>query len=417
MNLHPDAATYASDAWYDKEDVERRFLEFQAAEVGRRALAAKQKHQETLERAKIADLHERSVILGEEDKRLPQPMQKEVVNLRAREMGKAYLDAEKAEMLEIPPLQTLSALLASEIREEPWIIEGLMHRGGNVLLAAQRKTGKTSMVNNLARSLVDGVPFLDRFAVSEPRRVAILDFEMSRATALTWLDGQGIVRTDALSTVPLRGKGGTFRITDPSTRARWAEQLRGFDVLILDPVRPLMDSLGLDENREAGKLLSAFDALKAEAGISEGVVVHHMGHAGTNARGDSRFEDWPDAIWKLQREDPNDPGAFRFFEAQGRDVDLPRGLVSLYDGRRLAFAADARSVIADTHLSSLKTTLSVRGEMTSGQIEQLGIRGISKNTVSLFLRNAVENGELNVRTEGNKKLFSVALPSTGDSPE
>jgi hypothetical protein len=34
-----------------------------------------------------------------------------------------------------------------------------------------------------------------------------------------------------------------------------------------------------DEGREAGRFLTAYDALLDEAGITDTLVVHHMGHA------------------------------------------------------------------------------------------------------------------------------------------
>jgi hypothetical protein len=95
-----------------------------------------------------------------------------------------------------------------------------------------------------------------------------------------------------------------------------------------------MDALALDENREAGLLLTAIDALMKEAGISEAVVVHHMGHANERTRGDSRLRDWPDAEWKLTRLDTEDPSSRRFFSAYGRDVDVAECEISMDETTR-----------------------------------------------------------------------------------
>jgi hypothetical protein len=72
----------------------------------------------------------------------------------------------------------------------------------------------------------------------------------------------------------------------------------------------------------------AFDALLSEVGTdpaSDGLVVHHMGHTAEHSRGASRILDWPDATWKLVREDPDDPASPRYLSAFGRDVDLTEG--------------------------------------------------------------------------------------------
>ena len=130
---------------------------------------------------------------------------------------------------------------------------------------------------------------------------------------------------------PLRGKAATFNILDDRTRARWATRLSdaGITRLALDCLRPVLDALGLDEHREAGRFLEALDALGAEAGLTEKLLVHHMGHGSERSRGDSRLLDWPDAAWKLTRlksdDDPtlDDPSGPRFLSAFGRDVNMP----------------------------------------------------------------------------------------------
>src|SRR5690606_21317360 len=105
------------------------------------------------------------------------------------------------------------------------------------------------------------------FPVNEKRRVMLLDFELSEATLQRWLREQGIKNVGAVSVLSLRGKARQFDILDDANRARIAEMIRGHDVLILDPLRPLADALGLNEHTEMGRLLEAFDTLKVEAEI------------------------------------------------------------------------------------------------------------------------------------------------------
>lgn len=118
-----------------------------------------------------------------------------------------------------------------------------------------------------------------------------------------------------------------------------------------------MAVLGLDEHKDAGRLLTCIDALKAEAGIREAVVVHHMGHTGERARGDSRLLDWPDVIWKLVRQD-DDPASPRFFSAYGRDVDVQESQLA-YDSltRRLTIAGGSRRDAG--HRDALEAILTV----------------------------------------------------------
>jgi hypothetical protein len=49
---------------------------------------------------------------------------------------------------------------------------------------------------------------------------------------------------------------------------------------VLDCIGPVLAALGLDESKpaEAGRFLSAFEELLADAGVAESFLIHHMGH-------------------------------------------------------------------------------------------------------------------------------------------
>jgi hypothetical protein len=174
--------------------------------------------------------------------------------------------------------------------------------------------------------------------------VALLDFEMSPRQLDAWLDAQRIHHDDRVHVESLRGNAAAFNLLDEATRKQWADQLRERQVacLIVDCLRPILDALGLDEHHDAGRFLQALDALLREAGVSDCLVVHHMGHGGERSRGDSRLRDWPDVEWRLVRQD-EDPASPRFISAYGRDVDIsesrlaydpPTRRLTLNDGSR-----------------------------------------------------------------------------------
>lgn len=266
--------------------------------------------------------------------------------------------------------------------------EGAAHRiaevwpaGGRVLLAAQYKGGKSTMVGNAVKPLVDGGKFLGRFDVTPVSKVALIDTELDRRTLRRWLGDQNIRNTAAVLVVPLRGAVSAFDILDPATRTEWAQRLAGADVVILDCLRPVLDALGLSEDKDAGKMLVAFDALLAEIGASEGLVVTHMGHqngpASERARGDSRLLDWPDALWKIVRdgEDADDDGTRRrYFSALGRDVTLPEGLLT-FDAatRHLSYGSGNRrdSAAINAMPELLKIVRSQPGKLSKRGAEEL----------------------------------------------
>jgi hypothetical protein len=249
-----------------------------------------------------------------------------VVFERARRMAKRIVDAEERGQIDHLELLTLRERLARPRAVVPWRIARLQAVGHRVLLAAQFKAGKTTLVANLTRSLLDGDAFLDTYDVAAIDGVlALFDFEMSMTQLDDWYRDQKIRNDDRLLMIPMRGAASSFNIIDPEVRRHWVDHLktRGAKYLVLDCLRPALDALGLKEQTEAGLFLTALDVLLREADIPEALVIQHMGHKNERARGDSRLLDWPDVGWTLVRESEDDPASVRFIRAYGRDVDVP----------------------------------------------------------------------------------------------
>ena len=180
------------------------------------------------------------------------------------------------------------------------------------------------------------------------------------------------------------------------------ERLRaaGTTDLVWDCLRPVLDALGLDEHREAGRLLVAFDRLLADAGISQALVVHHMGHMGERARGDSRIRDWADVEWRVVRRD-DDPASARYISAYGRDVDIPESAL-VYDSlsRRLTIAnGSRRDAAARDALDAVLTTLDAGEGPKSGRAvkDALEDSGHPRATIEAALRLGVRSGKLTVQ--------------------
>jgi hypothetical protein len=270
---------------------------------------------------------------------------RELESARVQREVRRRLDAEERPLVVMPEFVTLRGLLDEPDEDATHRIEGWQPRDSRVMLAAQFKAGKTTMIANVTRSLLDGDPFLDvAKVVPLTGALALIDTEMSKRQLKAWLRDQNIRSADRVLPLLLKGRLGSFDLLRPEVRARWVAKLRAFNVeyVVLDCLRPVLDFLGLDENRDAGRFLVAFDALLAEAGVAEALMVHHMGHASDRPRGDSRLRDWPDAEWRIVRRS-EEPASPRFVSAYGRDVDIPESAL-LWDasGRRLRLVGGSR---------------------------------------------------------------------------
>jgi len=347
---------------------------------------------------------------------------REAFKLRVRDAAQRKVKAARSGETFKPTFIGLDEFSAIEFNEQPWRIDQLMRTGSRIVVAAQYKAGKSTLVGNTVRSLADAVPFLDKFD-TEPARVALIDNELHQPTLQQWLDDQAILNQAAVRLMPLRGRTGSFDILDPAIRTEWAEALadQTVDVVVFDCLRPVLDALGLSEDKDAGRFLVAFDALLTEADVSEGIVVHHMGHSGERSRGDSRILDWPDATWKLVRQEPDDPGSARYFSAFGRDVDQPEGRLE-FDPltRRLSLIGGSRKESAGEEV--IEPLLELLDDNTDGlsgrKVEEaLMPAGYTKAAIRSALKAARER-ELTVQVPGKQNAIIHRLnPSAPSAPE
>lgn len=262
----------------------------------------------------------------------------ELASLRARDEAKTLYASERAALTfrEPPSVLTLREQLLLPRDPITYAIESLLPSGGNALLTAQYKSGKTTFMANLLRSYADNELFLGRFTVS-PRtgRIAIFNYELSPAQFDTWLEQAGIVNQERVSVLHLRGY--RLPLTVPRVEDWIVGWLKEHDVSfwIADPFARA--AVGTDENSntEVGVWLDTFDVIKERAGVSEGVLPTHTGRAeqesgSERARGATRLDDWADVRW-IMTKDKQDT---RFFRATGRDVELSEEKLSYDEATR-----------------------------------------------------------------------------------
>ncbi|MFD1210982.1 AAA family ATPase [Arthrobacter sp. GCM10027362] len=355
----------------------------------------------------------------------------EADKLRIREEARRQVQAEQADTFTPPTPMPLELLIeAAHEGEDEWRIEGLWQAGGRALFVAPFKGGKTVTMMNLMRSLADGEPFLGRFPVNPPAiddvhdvaPILLIDTEMTQRQLGRWLEQQGIRNRHHIEVLCLRGRLSQFNILDPEIRAKWVRVIEGAQVVILDNLRPVLDALGLDENHEAGKFLTAWDETMHDAQVSESLIVHHTGHGQERARGDSALLASNDAIWTLIR-DGDEAGSPRFFKALGRDVDVPEGRLEFEPAtRRLSMAGGSRKdARADEAIPTILELLGQHDALSGRQIhEALAGTGFSRRQISEALIRA-HNQKLILVYDGPKKarmhsLIPSSAPVRGSAP-
>jgi len=334
-------------------------------------------------------------------------------DLRINDDAKAMLSTLKAGQAPALLGDNLSDFLAEVEEDEQYRVTDLWPAQGRVLLAAQAKSGKTTMVAaNLLPALVDGGLFLGRYEVTQvTRRVVYFNMEVGTRTMRRWLTDANIGDTGKITVSNLRGKASALSLSSQAGRMQFGTWLAHNDaeVVILDPLAPVLASLGLDENSNAD--VATFFAWWSESlmlgGVVDDLVVHHAGHGGERSRGASRLLDEPDAIWTLTKdadvaqESDDIYGASsptRYLSAYGRDVELPPEALSfMSENRQLlltglsraAMKSDSESqsilkvfkdgkprstnaIVSECKINRNKAWELVKGLQAKGQLEELG---------------------------------------------
>lgn len=271
-------------------------------------------------------------------------------NALAREVAKLHFQAEARDIFTAErharswaapaDYGNLTAEIALPDDETHWRLHSLLGVGHNAVIVAGRKVGKTTVINNLIRSYVDGEPFLNRFAVTPADAgIAVFNYEVDEQQYRRWVREVGIINTDRVFVLHLRGR--TLPLRDTRVRAwvvTWLRE-RGVGLWLLDPYsRAYVGSVdnGNDE-AQVGTFLDTLDVIKSEAGVSELVMPVHTPKARVDvgdetAIGSQRLEAWPDSMWYLTRMD-----GLRFLRAEGRDVE--------FEEEQLTFNPETRRLV------------------------------------------------------------------------
>ncbi len=327
---------------------------------------------------------------------------------RVRRDARAHLEAEDYERQWREPASTLTLAQELEIPDEPvtYRIDRLLPTGGNAILAAQFKAGKTTLCNDLVRSLADGQPFLGRFDVEAPDgRVALFNYEVGPGQYRRWLRELGISNPDRVCVLNVRG----YRLppTVAQVEAWIAKWLKDREVAfwVVDPFAAAFTGCGEENsNADVSAFLGALDVIKERAGVGELVLPVHTGRAEQEpgqerARGATRLDDWADARWLLTVDDQRR----RFFRAAGRHVDVDEELVTLDpDTRRLTMGGWDRRGMKNRDLAD--ALVAYVGEHPGLGVNEVveGI-GMGRTKVVGALKSAVAERRIVVREIGRGK--------------
>jgi hypothetical protein len=305
-----------------------------------------------------------------------------------------------------------------------YTVDQLMPVDSTVLLSAERKAGKTVLLLNLVKSLLDGEPFLNYFDVNpEPGSVMYLNYELSRTQFKRWVRPMEFAHPDRF--LAMHMVGDTLPFWMPDVRDEFVESLVDNNVWCLIIDTQILAAYGIVDNENDNMQWAGFhralEGIMKSAGLRNIVLAHHLGKVDSNrARGASRIEDWAGAMWYLKSIGGAERDA-RVFSALGRDVDTsPLGNISLsFDRDSRRYWWDGSTVAEDQSEARMKdfliSTLALHeslGDWPSTARAKREIKGTNKVRLELIAR-AVSMGFIVQSSVGTRKSVSVTDSGRG----
>ena len=185
-------------------------------------------------------------------------------------------DAKAAES-DLPPMEDAAELIANPIDLPPDVIEGVLHRGGKMVLGGGSKTFKTWTLIDLAISVATETVWLGQFPTKRGC-VLYINLELQggvfRQTAPdVCAENQVTLESGYLTVWNLRGKARDLSRLLPQLLQ--AIERNKYVLVIIDPIYKL---LGLRDENKAGdiaSLLNEVEALAVETGAAVAFGAHY----------------------------------------------------------------------------------------------------------------------------------------------
>jgi energy-coupling factor transporter ATP-binding protein EcfA2 len=202
-----------------------------------------------------------------------------------------------------PPFISLGSTRDLDTSDEDYIIgDGLITRGGKLMLYGYAGSGKTTLLDHLAASLASGTPFLGVHQVDQPHRVLYVQGELTRSEIAS--HGQDLLavfeNTEADDNLVF-WRNTQLPLPDAEDRLRQAILDTGATVIILDPFNRFFRGENSMTQEEVGQVFRMIDRLleDPDLGLAAAIVSHHMNVSKARMAGTYDFEAWPSTILRL----------------------------------------------------------------------------------------------------------------------
>jgi hypothetical protein len=183
--------------------------------------------------------------------------------------------------------------------EEEYIISnGILTKGGKMLIYAGSGAGKTTLLDFIVGPLACGKPFLGKYVVDRPRRTLVIQGELSKAEMSS--HAQMLIESGFESDDLIFARMTDLKLPQGQDRLLRLLEQEHAEVLALDPWYRLFAGESSDKAEQVGALFDVCDHILEQGQVEATIVVHHANASGMRTSGSWVFEGWPSTILRLE---------------------------------------------------------------------------------------------------------------------
>ncbi|HEY3959612.1 MAG TPA: AAA family ATPase [Solirubrobacteraceae bacterium] len=315
---------------------------------------------------------------------------------------------------DLPLGRLMSQLLAEPEPEHPWLVYGLIRRGGVTLIGGREKTaGKSTLTAYLAGKLERGEDTVFGDACETPVKTVWVTEEPDYS-----LKDKG--RRFDLADVYVISQREWNRVEGSTPDEKWRKRLAyceqvaaqaGYEHIVIDPLTRLAEVKD-EAGTELGERVEAASEMAQRAGLGVTLIHHHnkggQGREGVNKmRGSTTLTAAVDTIVMI---DTAGTGRARRLTALGRIEESTWSKTITLNADGNGYAADTDEDSADEWQGDAL----MLGTMGQADAAEFGTRVGSKSTGRRRLKKLWELGLCNLRKEGKKDVYvrNKVIPDT-----
>ncbi|PCC29786.1 hypothetical protein CIK76_05180 [Glutamicibacter sp. BW80] len=329
-------------------------------------------------------------------------LEAEVARIKLKREAERLVHEEEAAAQWVAPMGFINTELMAELvkNKTKWCIEGIAKEVSRIAIIAKRKTGKTTLALDLAKSYTQGTPFLGKYEVHNriEGNVAFLSYDMELADIQQWTVKVGL--KERFGTYDLRGQANPF--ASAIGREWLEEELKSNNVqaVIIDSYGDAFPGQNANDNTEVNNWLLEVYTMFQRAGVLQTVFIAHAGWSGENSRGASTFEDKQDTLINLTSNEAEE----RFIKIKGRNVGLEKTpLVFDSELHRLALVN-----VSQDEEQWLREVLDGQPDVKRTELDELWKKSFSttKGRLTSLIARLEGEGQLEITTgKANRKSY------------